>query len=181
MAKPGEGAGQKLTAKQQRFVEEYLIDLNATQAAIRAGYSERTARQAGAENLTKPVIAEAIAAAQDERSKRIAVSQDYVLSSIVDVMERCKQHEPVLDRRGEPVMVETPSGELAPAYTFQAQAVLKGAELLGRHLKMFTDKVDLSNPDGTLSPSLDVSKLSSSALREIMGALNDKAPSTDDG
>ncbi len=50
-----------LTDKQQRFVEEYLDDLNATQAAVRAGYSEDTARQIGAENLSKPVIADAIA------------------------------------------------------------------------------------------------------------------------
>ena len=51
-----------LNAKQQRFVAEYLIDLNATQAAIRAGYSEKTAKVIGAENLTKPAIAEAVSA-----------------------------------------------------------------------------------------------------------------------
>ena len=53
----------KLTPKQQRFIDEYLIDLNATQAAIRAGYSPRTARQIGQENLSKPVIAAAVAKA----------------------------------------------------------------------------------------------------------------------
>ena len=58
----------KLTPKQQRFVDEYLIDLNATQAAIRAGYSPKTAQQMGAENLSKPVIAEAIEAAQQVKS-----------------------------------------------------------------------------------------------------------------
>ena len=52
-----------LTPKQQRFVDEYLIDLNATQAAIRAGYSRNSARQMGAENLSKPVIAAAVAEA----------------------------------------------------------------------------------------------------------------------
>ena len=51
----------KLTPKQQRFIDEYMIDLNATQAAMRAGYSSRTARQIGAENLLKPVVAAAIA------------------------------------------------------------------------------------------------------------------------
>jgi len=58
----------KLSGKQKRFVEEYLIDLNATQAAIRAGYSERTARAIGSENLAKPYIADAISKAQKERS-----------------------------------------------------------------------------------------------------------------
>ena len=52
---------KKLTPKQNRFVEEYLIDLNATKAAVRAGYSEKTARQIGSENLSKPAIQEAIA------------------------------------------------------------------------------------------------------------------------
>lgn len=52
-------------------------------------------------------------------------------------MERCKQAEPVKDRSGNPVLVETPSGDLAPAYTFNAAGVFKGAELMGKHLGMF--------------------------------------------
>ena len=79
---------KKLTAKQQRFVAEYLIDLNATQAAIRAGYSEKTAYSIGQENLTKPEIAAAVAAAQAERSERTEVTQDYVLTAIKDTIER---------------------------------------------------------------------------------------------
>jgi phage terminase small subunit len=71
-----------LTAKQQRFVEEYLIDLNATQAAIRAGYSEKTAYSIGNENLSKPEIAKAIEAAQIERSKRTEITADRVLSEL---------------------------------------------------------------------------------------------------
>lgn len=74
-----------LTPKQARFVEEYLIDLNATQAAIRAGYSARTARKIGQENLTKPDIAEAISAAQSARSERTEISQDMVLREWVDI------------------------------------------------------------------------------------------------
>lgn len=69
----------KLTPKQQRFVEEYLIDLNATQASIRAGYSSKTANEIGAENLTKPSIKEAIALAMAERSRRTGISQDRVI------------------------------------------------------------------------------------------------------
>ncbi len=74
-----------LTAKQARFVEEYLIDLNATQAAIRAGYSEATARSIGAENLTKPDILEAIIEAQAKRSERTKIDADYVLQRLVAI------------------------------------------------------------------------------------------------
>jgi len=66
----------KLTAKQAAFVAEYLIDLNATQAAIRAGYSEKTAFIIGFENLSKPNIAEAISEAQEHRAKRLLVTAD---------------------------------------------------------------------------------------------------------
>lgn len=133
---------KKLTAKQELFVREYLVDLNATQAAIRAGYSEKTAKQQGTENLSKPVLQQAIQAAMDKRAERIEVGQDYVLKTIVDTVERCKQAKPVLDKKGEPVLVETAEGEIVPAYAFDSGAVLKGAELIGKHLKMFTDKIE---------------------------------------
>ncbi len=71
-----------MTPKQQVFVNEYLIDLNATQAAIRAGYSEKTAKAIGQENLTKPAIAAAIADAQQERGDRVALTADRVLLEI---------------------------------------------------------------------------------------------------
>lgn len=69
----------KLTPKQQRFVDEYLIDLNATQAAIRAGYSPKTARQIGEQNLSKLDIQQAIEQAKAERSARTKITQDEVL------------------------------------------------------------------------------------------------------
>ena len=131
-----------MTPRQQQFVKEYLIDLNATQAAIRAGYSEKTAAEIGAENLRKPQIAAAVQKAMDARSERTEVTADYVLTTITDTIERCKQARPVLDRKGDPVMVEAPDGNLARAYVFDAGAVLKGAELLGKHLKLFTDKIE---------------------------------------
>lgn len=137
-----------MTPKQERFVEEYLIDLNATQAAIRAGYSSATAYSIGEENLRKPEIASALERAMAERSERTAITADYVLQSIVATMERCKQVEPVFDRKGERVLVETPTGDLAPAFTFNPMGVLKGAELLGKHLKLFTEKVEHTGKDG---------------------------------
>ena len=103
-----------LTPKQERFVAEYLIDLNATRAALAAGYSEKTARSTGAENLTKPDIVAAVATAQGHRTERTNITQDYVLESIFEAMERCKK-----------------------ADSFNATGVFKGAELLGKHLGMF--------------------------------------------
>ncbi len=72
----------KLTPKQRRFVEEYLIDLNASQAARRAGYSKKTAHRIGAENLQKPVIQAAIKAALDAASKRAEVTVDDILREL---------------------------------------------------------------------------------------------------
>ena len=68
----------KLTPKQARFVEEYLIDLNATQGAIRAGYSAKTANEQGAQLLAKLSIRGAVAEAQAIRSKRTEITQDEV-------------------------------------------------------------------------------------------------------
>ena len=65
-----------LTPKQQLFVIEYLVDLNATRAALRAGYSAKTAGKSGPENMTKPVIKAAIEAAMAERAKRVNVTAD---------------------------------------------------------------------------------------------------------
>jgi len=68
----------KLTAKQEAFVSEYLIDLNATQAAIRSGYSEHTAQRIGSENLSKPLVAEAIAKAREKAMKRNETTVDTI-------------------------------------------------------------------------------------------------------
>jgi phage terminase small subunit len=70
----------KLTPKQRIFVAEYMIDLNATQAAIRAGYSENTAQAIGAENLTKPLIQAALDKRMEERAKRTEVTADRIIN-----------------------------------------------------------------------------------------------------
>lgn len=74
-----------LTDKQELFCQEYLIDLNATQAAIRAGYSTKTAQQTGSENLSKPVIQERISELKSDRCERIAVDAAYVLQRHIDI------------------------------------------------------------------------------------------------
>lgn len=133
-----------LTPKQEMFCREYLVDLCATQAAIRAGYSAKTAGSMSVKLVAKSAIQQRIQELRVEREKRVSVTADYVLTSIVDTMERCKQAEPVLDREG------LPTGE----FKFDSGAVLKGAELLGRHLAMWTDRQRIEDPDGNALPVL---------------------------
>lgn len=136
----------KLTDKQKAFVRQYLVDLNATQAAIRAGYSERTASRIGPQLLGKTCVREAIEKAQAKRARRVEVTQDYVLSNLVEVVERTMQRAPVLDRKGEQVTDE----EGRAVWTFDAKGANRALELLGKHLGIFTDKVraEVSGPDG---------------------------------
>lgn len=125
-----------MTPKQERFVQEYLIDLNATQAAIRAGYSERTAKVIGCENLSKPDIQAAIIAAKAERSVRTEITQDWVLQKLKENTERAMQVIEVVDREGNA------TGE----YRYEG-AVANGAlGLIGKHLGMFAER--LAGHDG---------------------------------
>ncbi len=125
---------KKLTPKQAKFVNEYLIDLNATQAAIRSGYSKKTAKEIGQENLTKPLIKEAVQKRQNKIKEKTEVSQEWVVKSLKSVAERCMVVEPVFDKEGEA------TGE----YTFNASGANRSLELLGKHLGIFTEKVELS-------------------------------------
>ena len=127
-----------LPPKQEAFVSEYLVDLNATQAAIRAGYAEKSASVEGSRLLVNTKVAAAVAAAQAKRSERTEITQDYVLAVITNTIERCQQAKAVTDHDGK----ET--GE----WTCNANAVLQGAELLGRHLAMSTDKQAVPHLDG---------------------------------
>lgn len=136
----------KLTAKQQRFVEEYLVDLNAKQAAIRSGYSARNADKIASQLLGKYRVSAAIAAAKAERSARVAVSSDYVLNNLVEVVERSMQRAPVVDAKGNHVTDE--DGRFV--WRFDAKAANRALELLGKHLGLFVDNVraEVSGPNG---------------------------------
>lgn len=81
-----------MNARQRRFVEEYLVDLNATDAAKRAGYSPRTAYSIGQENLKKPEVLAAIETAKDERAKRVQVRADEVLRELVAIVKTNPSH-----------------------------------------------------------------------------------------
>lgn len=137
-----------LTPKQAAFVAEYLVDLNATQAAIRAGYSEATAHSIGHENLSKPEIADAIAAAQLARSERTRVTQDYVLENTREVLERCMQRAPVMVRRGR-VLVQATDEDDNHVWQFDARGAMGALTLLAKHVGGFVDRhVHAGDPDG---------------------------------
>lgn len=134
---------QHLTPKQAMFVIEYLKDLNGTQAAIRAGYSEDTAQQIASENLLKPLIKEAIQEQMDARATRTLITGDKVLSGMYEVMQRCMQGKPVLVKDIEGKFVEN------GIWDFDASGANKALENLARHLKLLTDKSEIGNADGS--------------------------------
>lgn len=125
-----------MTAKQKRFCDEYLIDLNATQAAIRAGYSKKTANRIGTENLSKPVIKQYIDERMAEKDKELIAEQDEVLKFLTSVM-RGKE----LDER----KFVNEIGDLE-SYNIKVQAnQIKAAELLGKAYGLYKDKVDVDS------------------------------------
>ena len=140
---------KKLTPKQARFVEEYLVDLNATQAAIRAGYSETTARAIGYENLTKPDIQQAIQERQAKRSARVELTQDEVVRDLRELRDICMGRKPV---RVTEVVKNTQMGEVTAReveiYALEPTGAGKALDLLGKHLGMFVDRTELSGRDG---------------------------------
>lgn len=168
----------KLTDKQKRFCEEYIIDLNATQAAIRAGYSKETARQIGTENLSKPVIQYYIYELQQERSKRTEITADMVLKELAHiafddiknylsfktVLTPCGKDketgEDIIDYR---TVVELKDSDTidtrniaeistGPNGVFKFKQYCKDNALvqLGKHLGMFRENVDM-NLKGSLN------------------------------
>lgn len=129
-----------LNPKQQRFVDEYLIDLNATQAAIRAGYSEKTAAVIGAENLIKPNIAQAIQKGMNDRKARVEITQDKVLQDIELIKQDAMRKK--LNNAGDEEMLNH-------------NAALKACELQGKHLAMWTEKIDATVTSKELPASVD--------------------------
>ncbi|WP_156635746.1 terminase small subunit [Erysipelatoclostridium ramosum] len=124
-----------MTAKQKRFCDEYLIDLNATQAAIRAGYSKKAARQVGNENMSKPYIKNYIEERMQEKEDSLIAKQDEVLKYLTSVM-RGESKSSVLAMAGDGVqeVIQKPPDE---------RERTKAAELLGKRYRLFTDKVEV--------------------------------------
>lgn len=140
-----------LTEKQICFCNEYLIDLNATQAAIRAGYSERTAKQIASENLTKPDIQEYLQKLMNDKQSNLIASQDEVLETLTAVMRRQKKEQVVaserhrrsyFDEEGRKVTEDTEVPVTVEIDT-KISDVNKAAELLGKRYGLFSDKVNV--------------------------------------
>lgn len=108
-----------MTAKMQAFVDEFLVDLNQTQAAIRCGYSAKSAPYSARMLLAKPHVRDAITAAMNERAARTKIQADVVLEAIVRNALKAEA-----------------KGDHA--------AATRGWELVGKHLRLFTDKVELT-------------------------------------
>ena len=159
-----------MTKKQKRFIEEYLIDLNATQAAIRAGYSPDSAADIGSENLRKPDIRAHIDKAMAERSRRTGVNADRVVQELakiafVNAIE-------VIDPKTATVKENASSDDTAAIQSVKVKTFgedglereikmadkLKALELLGRHLGMFKDKVEVSGLEKEKSKLDDILK-----------------------
>ncbi len=155
-----------LTAKQARFVDEYLIDLNATQAAIRAGYSEKTAYSQGQRLLKVVEVATAIEDAKVARAADTGVNAAWIVERLVEVAERCLQHRQMLDRSGKPVMVETADGVEATAYVFDARGAVAAMALLSKHTGGFVERQELSGPGGQSIPTrLEIEFVSAKDLK----------------
>ena len=148
-----------LTRKQKAFIEEYLIDLNATQAAIRSGYSPDTAKEIGCENLTKPNIKAAIDKAMAERSKRTGICADRVLqelakiafvnpADVIDVEDASILANPTREDTAciQSVKVKSMDTDKGSSIEREVKFYDKKAalELLGKHLGIMNDKLDLN-------------------------------------
>lgn len=141
-----------LNAKQECFCLEYVKDKNATQAAIRAGYSEASAGMQGGRLIKNDEIKSRVDELLSEVATEAKVDAAWVLKQLKTVVGRCMQTEPVLDRKGKQVYCETPDGDVVPAFTFNAMGANKAIELIGKHIgvKAFEDVVKIS---GTLELS----------------------------
>ena len=148
-----------MTKKQKRFVEEYLIDLNATQAAIRAGYSPDTAGSIGAENLKKPEIKSRIDKAMAERSRRTGINQDRVLQELARI--GFAKITDVVDPETAEIRTDASDDDLACIQSIKIKPNEFGTERevklydkkaalvdLGKHLGLFKDKVELTGDMG---------------------------------
>lgn len=159
-----------LTPKEHRFCEEYLIDLNATQAAIRAGYSKHTARQIGAENLSKPSIQAEIELLRSERSERTKINADWLLKRLSDEAEAdvsdlydpetgalLPVHEwPLIFRQGlvagidvEVIRDPESGAEVGFVKKIKVSDRAKRLEMIGKHVgvKAFEDRIAVTGLD----------------------------------
>lgn len=150
-----------LTDKQERFCQEYLIDLNGTQAAIRAGYSENSAGQIAEQNLKKLEIQDRIKELQQQIALRLEITQDWVLKRFKDISDRCMTAEPVMIKDEDGNWVE--SG----VYEFDSTGANKATESIAKHLGFF----EKDNKKEVITKSAD---LSEEDIKKLAKGLDEK-------
>jgi len=127
-----------LNEKQKQFCNEYMIDLNATQAAIRAGYSQKTAQEQGARLLSNVMVQEYIQELQKGIAKRNKISQDEVLQDLIEIKNRCMQNVPVMYfDKVEKEWKHEGLEEGEPLYKFDSQGATKALDLIGKHIGFY--------------------------------------------
>lgn len=148
-----------MTKKQKRFIEEYLIDLNATQAAIRAGYSPETAQEQGSRLLSNVMVSNGIAKAIAERSKRTGINQDRVVYELAKIA--LVNPGKVINIQDATIRKDATDEDLAAVQSIKVKKSysetgemterevrmsdkVRALELLGRHLGMWNDKLQVS-------------------------------------
>lgn len=124
----------ELTDRQRKFVDAYLVNLNATEAAIEAGYSKTNADKIGSQQLGKTRVRDEVNRRLKEDAYKYEVTKEWILRRLRQLVDRCMQLEPVMKRVGNE-WVET--GE----YKFDSAGATSALNMLGKHHAMFTDKV----------------------------------------
>ena len=132
----------KLSERQLMFIDEYLIDLNGTQAAIRAGYNPKSARTVASQLLAKSNILTRVDARRLELSEATKVNQEWVLNRLIEISNKCVQAVPVMEF--DPVAKEmrqkkalNDKGEEVGVFMFDSNGANKATELIGKHLGFF--------------------------------------------
>lgn len=137
-----------LNDRQQRFCEEYLIDLNGTQAAIRAGYSKKTAGQIAEKLLKIAEIHAYVSQKKAERSQRTEITADFVLTGLKEVAERCLQRVPVMEWDYESKTFRQKTDEQGQGiWEFDSSGANRAFELLGKHVGIFERDNSQKKPD----------------------------------
>jgi phage terminase small subunit len=181
---------ENLTDKQELFCQYYIAetDFNATSAAKKAGYSQDTAQEISAENLSKPIIQARIKELMADRMARLKVTQDWVVNELKKVAG-ANMHD-YADWNGDKVdlvdsetLTEDQTAAVASlnktvtkdggSIGFKLHDKVKALEMLGKHLKMFTDKIDLGGQkDNPIQAKYDYSKIPTEKLREVKDILS---------
>lgn len=137
-----------LNSRQIIFVQEYIVDMNGKNAAIRAGYSERSAEVQASRMLKNDKVKKALSIVMATRAERIGVNADWVLLNLKKVAERCMQAEQITKWDYDSKCM-TPTGE----YQFDSRGANRALELIGKHIGMFKDKVEV---EGDMTSSVNV-------------------------